>query len=345
VVPVATLDGIADWLSEERYSERRPAVPTRPARQVLSVPAGAGQSAVVETPLFFGEGRRLFGVVSEPEGPIRGDRPALCLLNVGGNHHVGPHRMNVNLARQLASQGYLTFRFDVAGLGESRATPGTRENRIYSKDSVADVQSAMTLLGQIRSVSRFVLVGLCSGAYLAFHTTVEDRRVAGQVLLSSYAFEWKEGDSVTPTERKPYDSTRTYLHALLDYRVWLRALKGEVDLRGIAGILVERLQTRIDSELPFLTARLRGRRRRQNDVERAFNELCDRGVQSLLVSSFNDGGLDMITRYLGNDARRMRARKEFTLEIPSGADHTFSSLVSQKILSEIIGKYLSRHFP
>jgi alpha-beta hydrolase superfamily lysophospholipase len=345
VVPFATLDGIVDWLSEERYSERRAAPPSRPARQVLAIAGRPGKIGVVETPLFFGETKRLFGVITEPDGPVRGDRPALCFLNVGGNHHVGPHRMNVDLARDLASLGYVTFRFDVAGLGESRATPGTRENRIYTKDSVADVQSAMTLLGQARSLSRFVLFGLCSGAYLAFHTAKEDARVAGQVLLSSYAFEWKEGDSVTPTERKTYDSTRTYMHALVDYRIWLRAMKGEVDVRGIAGILLERLQTRVDSELPFLSARLRGQRHRQNDVERAFNEMCDRGVQSLLVSSFSDGGLDMITRYLGNDARKMRGRKEFTLEIPNGADHTFSSLASQKILSGIIKRYLNRHFP
>jgi alpha-beta hydrolase superfamily lysophospholipase len=344
VVPFATLDGIVDWLSEERHPERRPPASIKPARQALSITARPGKIGVVETPLFFGDANRLFGVITEPDGPLRADRPAICFLNVGGNHHVGPHRMNVDFARDLAAHGYLTFRFDVGGLGESRATPGTRENRIYTKDSVADVQNAMTLLGQTHKASRFVLVGLCSGAYLAFHSAVEDARVTGQILLSSYAFEWKEGDPVAPTERKAYDSTRTYMHALLDYRVWLRALQGEVDLRGIAGILRERLQTRIDSELPFLTARLRGQRRHQNEVERAFNEMCDRGVQSLLVSSFTDGGLDMITRYLGNDARKMHGRKEFALEIPTGADHTFSSLASQKILLRIITSYLNRHF-
>jgi alpha-beta hydrolase superfamily lysophospholipase len=345
VVPFATLDGIVEWLSEEPHPERRTPAPARPARPMLSVAGRPGKMGVVETPLFFGEANRLFGVITEPDGPLRADRPALCFLNVGGNHHVGPHRMNVDFSRDLAAHGYLTFRLDVAGLGESRATPGTRENRIYTKDSVADVQSAMTLLGQARNVSRFVLVGLCSGAYLAFHSAAEDARVAGQVLLSSYAFEWKDGDPVAPTERKTYDSTRTYLHALLDYQVWLRALQGEVDIFGIAGILLERLQTRIDSELPFVSARLRGQRRHQNDVERAFNEMCDRGVQSLLVSSFTDGGLDMITRYLGSGARKMRGRKEFALEIPTGADHTFSSLASQKILLRIITRYLNRHFP
>ena len=249
--------------------------------------------------------------------------------------------MNVTLARQLAALGHLTFRFDVSGLGDSGVAPGTRENRIYTKDSVADVQSAMTLFGQMCGVRRFVLVGLCSGAYLAFHTTVLDARVVGQVLLSSYAFEWHEGDSVAPTERKPFDSTRSYMRGLLDRRVWVRALKGEVEIGSIARVLVERLAVRVDAELPSLAARFRGRRRPRNDVESAFAQMCDRGVDSLLVSSFNDGGLDMITRYLGTDARRMSGATEFSLEIVDGTDHTFTSLASQQILSEVLRDYLA----
>jgi hypothetical protein len=73
--------------------------------------------------------------------------------------------------------------------------------------------------------------------------------------------------------------------------------------------------------------------------------MCDRGVESLLVSSFSDGGLDMIASYLGSDARKMSGRKEFALEIADGADHTFSSIASQRILSGILKRYLTRHFP
>ena len=179
VVPFATLDGIVDWLSEERHSERRAAPPSRPTRQVLSVAGRPGKIGLVETPLFFGDAKRLFGVITEPEAPLRRGRPALCFLNVGGNHHVGPHRMNVDFARDLASLGYLTFRFDVAGLGDSRATPGTRENRIYTKDSVADVQSAMTLLGETARGEPLRAGGSLLGGVPGVHTAVEDPRVVG----------------------------------------------------------------------------------------------------------------------------------------------------------------------
>jgi alpha-beta hydrolase superfamily lysophospholipase len=343
-VPFATLDGIVDWLDDGRYPARlastlAPTVPT-----VLRAADSRGESAVTETPVTFGENHRLIGVLTEPERVPAHDRPTVLLLNVGANHHVGPHRMNVTLSRDLASLGYRAFRFDVSGLGDSVAVPGSRENRIYTKDSCADVASAMTLLGQLRDSRRFVLVGLCSGAYLAYHTAVADERVVGQILLSSYAFEWKEGDPVAPTERR-FLSTRFYTRAVFDRQVWLRALRGEVQVRGIARELLDRARARIEAELPNLKARLLGKRKRRNEIEAGFLALCDRGVQSLLVSSFNDGGLDMIAGYLGDDARKMRKRPEFVLKVVNDADHTFSSLDAQQVLYGIVSRYLADRFP
>lgn len=343
-VPLSALDGIVEWLGEEIYSEGPTSSPQAPSRSEIDLAPGRGETPLVERTLLFGEENRLFGILTEPPAPVRSDRPVLVFLNVGANTHVGPHRMNVELTRELASLGYRTFRFDVAGLGESRVPPGVRENRIYTMDSVADVKAAMDLVSRLSGASRFVLIGLCSGAYLAFHSAVADTRVVGQVLLSSFAFEWKEGDPVTPTERALYNSTRSYGRAILDYRVWLRALRGGVNVRGIAGILLERLKTRISAELPEWKARIRGRGRDQNKVERAFHAMCDRRVQSLLVFSFNDSGLDMIGRYLGRDACKMRNRREFALEIADGADHTFTSIESQATLSRILKRYLETHF-
>jgi alpha-beta hydrolase superfamily lysophospholipase len=340
VVPSETIDAITSWLVQGKEASLRPA-PPRLARDTLAVQGAGGSAVSRETLVRFGPDDRLFGVVTEPAEARSPGRPAVVLLNVGANHEVGPHRMNVELARELSSLGYLALRFDVSGLGDSAVAPGKREHRIYDKDAVADVKAAMDQLGRMYDVHRFVLVGLCSGAYVAFHTTVEDPRVVGQALLSSYAFEWKEGDPVTPSERKVYDSTRSYLRGIFNRRVWVRAIRGEVDVRGIAGVLYERLMTQLSADLPRWSARLRGTRRR-NTVERAFHDLCDRGVESLLASSFNDSGLDTIARYLGTDARRMRGRDNFSLRVLEGVDHTFTSLASQRVLSDILKEYLAR---
>ncbi len=157
--------------------------------------SGTFPAPVHEESLRFGEAGSLFGILSEPVGGLSTRRPAVLFLNVGANHRVGPGRMYVSLARDMAALGYLAFRFDVAGLGDSQADAG-RERQIYSPDSVRDVRAAVAMLAARRGVERVVLVGVCSGAYLAFHAGLADPRVAGQILINPQTFEWKESDSV-----------------------------------------------------------------------------------------------------------------------------------------------------
>ena len=73
--------------------------------------------------------------------------------------------------------------------------------------------------------------------------------------------------------------------------------------------------------------------------------MSERGVESLMVLSFEDSGVDMVAEYLGTDARRMRGRKNFSLQIVEGADHTFTTLASQNKLRELLTDYVSTRFP
>jgi dienelactone hydrolase len=343
VVPFETLEAVVAWLGLANTNVSPAPPPAKPPSTVLVVPGQPGHPPLRETAILFGEGQRLFGVITEPDAPVAPHRPAIVLLNVGADSHVGPHRMNVEHARELASKGYLTCRFDVAGLGESLTAPGGRENRLYDLASVDDVKSAMTALAKARGVQRFVLVGLCSGAFLAYHAATTDPRVAGQVLLNMFAFEWKDGDPVAPVQRKTYLSSRFYARSLLDRGVWRRVLKGEVDVRGIAAVVAERLWDQAVLGAHETGARVLGRRA-QTPVERAFHAMCDRGVRSLMVFSDEDGGLDMIARYLGTNAHRMACRPEFAIEIASGVDHTFASSASQERLLHAVSGFVTAYF-
>jgi hypothetical protein len=60
------------------------------------------------------------------------------------------------------------------------------------------------------------------------------------------------------------------------------------------------------------------------------------------VFGANDGGLDVIEKHLGHNARRMRGRRNFELEIVEGADHTFTPLDSQQRLEDIVTGYMTR---
>jgi hypothetical protein len=190
-----------------------------------------------------------------------------------------------------------------------------------------------------------VLVGLCSGAYLAYHGAARDARVVGQVLVNPQTFEWKAGDSLVMQRRQSYKSTRYYLAALADRRVWRQALRGELDQRGVAVVLGKRLWARTVALSSRLGARLFGRGAPRSAVERRFFELSDRGVESLLVFSATDGGLDMIERHLGSAALRARGPGHLRVEVVEGADHTFTLASARDELEARVTDFIARAFP
>ena len=112
--------------------------------------------------------------------------PVACLmLNMGANHHIGPRRINVKLARQLATRGISSIRLDLSGLGDSGPASGSEH---FLTQAVYDLQAAMNLIETMLGVRRFIVIGLCSGATNGLSLAVADARVVGLLMFDSYSF-------------------------------------------------------------------------------------------------------------------------------------------------------------
>jgi pimeloyl-ACP methyl ester carboxylesterase len=138
----------------------------------------------VERPLLFGSNDALMGILSLPE-PVAAASPsvAVLLFNSGVVQRVGPHRINVKVARALSECGVPTLRFDLAGRGDSRiAAPGGD----YRCQASADISDAMDCVKRKLGISRFILIGFCSGAIDAFRAAETDKRVAGLLLFDGH---------------------------------------------------------------------------------------------------------------------------------------------------------------
>ena len=134
----------------------------------------------------FGSQQHLVGIVTEPDSArARPAAPAVILANVGLNHRVGPHRMYVDLARHLATLGFVVLRFDVSGLGDSDSGRGTRTEL---QRAVVDMQEALDFMGQRKNIHHFVLMGLCSGVDPVHSVALLDSRVTGVVCIDGYAY-------------------------------------------------------------------------------------------------------------------------------------------------------------
>ncbi|MEO0398636.1 MAG: hypothetical protein AAF224_04340 [Pseudomonadota bacterium] len=131
---------------------------------------------MTERVVSFGEDNRLSGVLKGGAGET-----GLLLLNAGIVHRIGPHRLNVKLARRFDGP---SLRFDLSGLGDSaRATAGVS----HEAQALKDVAAALDLL-QDAGVDRVVLAGLCSGADDGYRAALTDARIRGLILLDPYAY-------------------------------------------------------------------------------------------------------------------------------------------------------------
>ena len=134
----------------------------------------------------FGPNKSLFGILTMPDDDVRvSGAPISLILNAGIVHRVGPFRIHVDIARQLAQRGFATLRLDLSGLGDSAARTGKIE---IEDRALLDVSDAMEFLEQETGVNRFTLLGLCSGAYNAHRIAVKDERIVGSVFMDGIVF-------------------------------------------------------------------------------------------------------------------------------------------------------------
>ncbi|HEY2258793.1 MAG TPA: hypothetical protein VGH45_03735 [Solirubrobacteraceae bacterium] len=213
VAPRRTMALTLEWLQQGSAPigapTGGPAGATEPASAAAAArgPVGATESAgteaaavrcrhagvpLHETPLWFdGPQGRIFGVLTEPDG---GASASLCvvLLGAGAVPHTGPNRSWVDLSRGWAARGVTCLRIDAAGVGESDGEdPHLRDDEsFYASWRDGEVAAILDQLAEREVADRFVLGGLCSGAYRAVRRALVDPRVRGLLLLNLYAFDW-----------------------------------------------------------------------------------------------------------------------------------------------------------
>src|SRR5579872_5230912 len=210
---------VVEWIKkghEKLDLEASHPVSSRSYRSVANV-GGVSEEAV----LF----REMFGILTEPIEHTPRSETAVILVDSAANHRIGNNRMYVTWARAWAGLGFRVLRFDLAGIGDSPVQPGRREKEVYSPRAMFETQAAVDFL-EDRGCKRFVVGGICSGAYVAFHSAVADARVAGVMLMNPPTFHWKEGDSLELRTRNTFSSTNAYARAALSLSTWKRALRG-----------------------------------------------------------------------------------------------------------------------
>lgn len=266
----------------------------------------------------------LVGILTEPpDGLAAPGRPAVVFINAGMVHRIGPNRMYVTLARQLASRGFPSVRFDLSGIGDSQHR---RDGLPADESAVLETRQVMDAVEQATGRGSFVLAGLCSGAVTAFHTAVGDARVVGGVLLNPQGFhhdaEWN-AYVLNRTQARRYVKT-----AMRRGGNWRRALTGRIDYRRAWRVLFGRASGSVrDSGVVASIA---------EQLKRQFRTLEERQTRLLTVCCEGDSSIDYLTAILGFDAGQDRTDPSLRIRVFKDTDHSVTLGRSQRALVELV---------
>ena len=266
----------------------------------------------------FGPDDSLCGVLTEGESASP-DSPVVVFLNAGLTHHVGPHGLHVELARDLATLGMTSLRFDLTGKGDSALSRGSSPTQ-----AVRDVTAALDALEKRRGTSKFILAGLCSGADDAYACSKSEKRIVGLFLIDGLG----------------YRNSRYWLHHYVlnrlsfpYWRIWLEKKVIKRKARAKAGSSGKGSPAIYDREFP-----------KPEEAIAHLQNLINSGVKLFLLYT---GGVQDYYNYpkqfLDNFAG-VDFQNRLRLEYIASADHTFSFLAHRRRLRGMAADWMKENF-
>jgi hypothetical protein len=244
------------------------------------------------------------------------------MFNAGVINRLGPHRMNVKLARAFAAQGLSSLRFDLAGQGDSRlGTPGIDPQA----QAVSDLQSAMDHLERRCGIKRFVLIGICSGAINAYWAAQADARIAGILMFDGFWYRTRWTMPVRHWKRFRSTGVRNTIAA-----VWRRFQARD-----------KTHQPADASAMGVIAATEGSANPPRADFCRVMNELTSRGVAVLYLYTGTFIDYYSYERQLADEFGREEFFKRMQVAYTPDIDHSLTSLAAQTGLIEILKPWVA----
>ena len=337
--PIGVFAQVEEWLGDSSSDAGAPAASAAPTTAGTAPRNGAldeielsvAGTRVRESPLTieqpFGQ---LFGILSEPLDVPASDLCAV-MLNAGAIRHIGPDRMWVELARRWAARGVPTLRLDLQGLGDSDGDAERFGNvrEFYVVELVEQVLATLDVLAARGPHQRFMLGGLCSGAYWAFHGALADERVVAALMLNPRIIFWDSSLVVARGVRR----------GILRPASWGKVVRGDVPFSRVTALAKRTPGVIADAPRRTLANR-RARRAGHHALDDRLDQLRDAGKQILFAFSENEPLWEELQRDGQWDHRDRWPN--VTFEFIPGRDHTLRPIESQRRAHEALDRALER---
>jgi pimeloyl-ACP methyl ester carboxylesterase len=332
-LPAEIADSVEAWLAADAPDRAAEKPAERASGTTLSqLELTVDGTEIVERPLAIAApSGTVFGILSGPASGAGGDCCAV-FLNAGGVRDVGPNRMWAERARAWASTGMPAVRLDAVGIGDGGGDPNGLPpgDEHFSPDFEDQLDRVLGALVEEGLGPRFLLVGLCSGAYHGYRTAVSDQRVVAAILINTSVLIWRPGIF---SERE----LRKNVGWLTEGKRVKKFLRGEIGPKRIAEYAVSTAKATRKS----IGRKLRGgngRQARPEDwqarLEAELASLDERGTRVVLAFSKEQGLADELKRT--GFVPKMEAMPNLTYTTLPGNDHTLRPIFAQRGLRDLL---------
>lgn len=276
--------------------------------------------------IFNSNGKQLVAIEHLPETTQQEQIKKGVVIVVGGPQtRVGSHRLFVHLARALAQQGIIVFRFDYGGAGDSEGNIST------FTEIQDDIDAAIQAFQQRHSdITELTLWGLCDAAsaiLLYFNDFPQPANIKHLFLVNPWVRQ-------AQTEAKAYLRSY-YIKRFFSKSFWQKFLSGKVKAKSAFTDIQDFHQQSLESNdisTPgnFVTKMRQGLSQ--------FSGKCD------LLLSGDDLTADEFKFLVKSNKqwREVMARDTINLKIINQADHTFSQQKTKQQLITLVYKALVR---
>lgn len=336
--PAPIVELIRDWLGKDA----RPRAPYSRLETAGGLPSGAavriGKDGLVEEIARYQKGADglLFSIETRPTG-ARPDPTWLVFLTGRAVRHVGPNRIWVRYARELATQGYATLRLDGRSVGDSDGDGnGLMPNEEYYQEHIYDDVEDVMRLATAQGARQFVMSGICSGATACYQVAHRRKDVRGVVLLNLLQL---KNDPEDDHDRAFAQVGRFALRkeVLLNPASYKRLWK-----QGLPPKIREFAFSRAMVLGPLAKARKMAMRligkTEQSYIVRGYNELANKCEMDLFLS--DSRSMSFIDRNFGADLAQLDPR--IRVHRVYQADHTIQPLFAQDRFFALVSDALVR---
>lgn len=221
------------------------------------------------------------------------------------------------MARALSELGLGCLRFDISGIGDSSPRRDGMSMPDVFMSEPREVMDDLEKLGY----RQFVLIGVCSGAFVAYKVAGIDERVIGALMINPINV---EGDESWDAE---VQSSYYVNRSMKNPRAWLNLLTGRVDYRRLVSTMIGQLKNRIGSKKQVVNASV-------ERMREEITQLTQRNVRLFYLLSEFDVSVAYTAMVIGTADAPVLVDDGIRVTVIPKTDHLFTRLSDQSTAIE-----------